>query len=122
MNGAGTRRSLLTTYEESTPPVDLFTEGVLPVQVLSNGRGKGKNLVRGLSVQIAYGVIDAFLVCLVGASLLWVRFGLRLPFTTWLSAYDQFEGRAYAGFFLLYATLVVLGCANQSLYRTPRDR
>lgn len=122
MNGAGARRSLLATNPESAPPVDLFTGGVLPVQVLSNGHGKGKNLVRGLSVQIAYGAIDAILVCLVGAFLVWLRFGLRLPFTTWLSAYNQFEGRAYAGFFLLYTALIVLGCANQSLYRTPRDR
>jgi hypothetical protein len=113
MNGTGTRRSLLATHSESAPPVKLFTAGVLPVQILSSGHGKGKNLVRGLSVQIAYGAIDAILVCLVGAFLVWVRFGLRVPFATSLSAYDQFEERAYAGFFLLYATLVVLGCATK---------
>lgn len=79
MNGTGTRCSLLATHSESAPPVELFTEGVLPVQILSNGHGKGKNLVRGLSVQIAYGAIDAILVYLVGAFLVWVRFGLRVP-------------------------------------------
>ena len=122
MYGTATRSSRWATQAESAPPLELFTEGVLPVQVLPNGRGRGRNLVRGLSVQIAYGTIDATLVCLSGAFLVWLRFGLRLPFVTWLSAFDQFEGRAYAGFFLLYAALVVLGCANQNLYRTPRDR
>jgi hypothetical protein len=122
MNGTATRRSRWDTQAESAPPVELFTEGVLPVQVLPNGHRRGRNLVRGLSVQIAYGAIDATLVCLSGAFLVWLRFGLRLPFATWLSTFVQFEGRAYAGLFLLYAAFVVLGCANQSLYRTPRDR
>ncbi len=122
MNGAATRRSLLSTHAEDAPPLELFTEGVLPVQLVPNGHARGRNLVRGLSVQIAYGVIDATLVCMVGAFLTWIRFGLQLPFVTWLSVYDQFAGRTYVGFFLLYATLVILGCANQSLYRTPRDR
>ena len=31
------------------------------------------------------------------------------------------QGKPMRGF-LLYAALVVLGCANQNLYRTPRDR
>ena len=122
MNGTAARRSRRATQAENAPPVELFTEGVLPVQVLPNGHRRGRNLVRGLSVQIAYGAIDTTLVCLSGAFLVWLRFGLRLPFATWLAAFDQFAGRAYAGFFLLYAALVVLGCANQSLYRTPRDR
>ncbi len=122
MNGTATRRSRWATQAESAPPLELFTEGVLPVQLLPNGHRRGRNLVRGLPVQIAYSTIDATLVCLSGAFLVWLRFGLRLPFATWLLAIDQFEGRAYAGFFLLYAALVVLGCANQSLYRTPRDR
>jgi exopolysaccharide biosynthesis polyprenyl glycosylphosphotransferase len=122
MNGTGTRRSLLLTQAQSAVPPELFTEGVLPVEVVPNGRRRGQNLVRGLSVQIAYGTIDAFLVCFVGAFLVWLRFGLPFPFAARHLAFEQSVGRAYAGFFLLYAALVVLGCANQSLYRTPRDR
>lgn len=102
------------------PPHELFTEGVLAVQVLSNGRGRGRNLVRSLSVQIAYATIDATLVCLVGALIVGLRFGLEVPAQR--HAFNQVAGQAYAGFFLLYAALVVLGCANQNLYRTPRDR
>jgi exopolysaccharide biosynthesis polyprenyl glycosylphosphotransferase len=102
------------------PPQELFTEGVLAVQVLPNGRGRGRNLVRGLSVQIAYATIDATLVCIVGALVVWLRFGLELSAAR--QAFNRTAGLAYAGFFLLYSALVVLGCANQNLYRTPRDR
>jgi exopolysaccharide biosynthesis polyprenyl glycosylphosphotransferase len=121
MNGAATRRSLSATLS-SAPPKELFSEGVSSVQGIPNGRSRGRNLVRGLPVQIAYGAIDATLVFLVGAFLVWLRFGLPFPFAARHFEFNQAAGQAYAGFFLLYAALVVLGCANQSLYRTPRDR
>jgi len=104
------------------PPQELFTEGVLPVQVLSNGRGRGRSLVRGLSVQIAYAMIDGALVCFVGGLVVWLRFCTGLPFPAQRLLFDQLASHVYAGYFLLYASLVVLGCANQNLYRTPRDR
>jgi exopolysaccharide biosynthesis polyprenyl glycosylphosphotransferase len=122
MNGAATRRSLSAALAESSPPHELFDEGISPAHGVSNGRSRGRNLVRGLSVQITYGAIDATLVFLVGAFLVTLRFGLPFPFAARHFEFDQAAGQAYAGFFLLYATLVVLGCANQSLYRTPRDR
>ena len=122
MNGAATRRSLSAALAEGSPPHELFAEGISPAHGVSNGRRRGRNLVRGLPVQITYGAIDATLVFLVGAFLVTLRFGLPFPFAARHFEFDQAAGRAYAGFFLLYATLVVLGCANQSLYRTPRDR
>jgi len=122
MNGTAARRSRSTTRVVGAPPPELFTEGVLPVQVVPNGRVRGRSLVRGLSVQIAYAAIDATLVCLVGALVVWVRFTMGLPFAAQRLLFDQLAGHVYAGFFLLYAGLVVLGCANQNLYRTPRDR
>jgi exopolysaccharide biosynthesis polyprenyl glycosylphosphotransferase len=121
MNGTAARRTPSSQKLVDAPPEELFTGGVLPVQVLSNGRGRGRNLVRGFSVQIAYAAIDATLVCLVGAFVVWLRFGLGLPFAQHL-AFDRVAGQAYSGFLLLYSALVVLGCANQNLYRTPRDR
>ena len=102
------------------PPRELFTEGVLPVQVVPNGRVRGHSLVRSLSVQLTYAAIDAVLVCIVGVVVVGLRFGLDDPAQRY--AFNQVAGHAYAGFFLLYAALVVLGCANQNLYRTPRDR
>jgi len=122
MNGAATRRSVSGVLEEGALPHELLTETVSSVRNTPVGRGRGRNLVRGLSVQIAYGAIDATFVFLVGALLVWLRFGLAFPFAARHFEFDQAAGQAYAGFFLLYATLVVLGCANQSLYRTPRDR
>jgi exopolysaccharide biosynthesis polyprenyl glycosylphosphotransferase len=122
MNGAAARRSQSGSVVENVPAQEPFTEGVFPASAIPNGRGRGRNLVRGLPVQITYGVIDATLVLFVGAFLVWLRFGLPFPFAARHFEFDQAAGRAYAGFFLLYATLVVLGCANQNLYRTPRDR
>jgi exopolysaccharide biosynthesis polyprenyl glycosylphosphotransferase len=122
MNGTATRRSLSDTLSESSPPRELFTEAVSTIRSVPNGRGRGRHLVRGLSVQVTYGAIDTILVFLVGALLVWLRFDLPFPYAAGHFEFDQSVGQAYAGFFLLYATLVVLGCANQSLYRTPRDR
>jgi exopolysaccharide biosynthesis polyprenyl glycosylphosphotransferase len=122
MNGTAARRSASIARVVDSPPQELFIGGVLPVQVLPNGRGRGRSLVRGLSVQIAYAAMDATLVCLVGEVVVWLRFGIGFPFGAQRLLLDQVVGQAYAGFFLLYAALVVLGCANQNLYRTPRDR
>jgi exopolysaccharide biosynthesis polyprenyl glycosylphosphotransferase len=122
MNGTATRRSFSATISKTSPPHGLFTEAVSKLRSVPNGRGRGRHLVRGLSVQITYGAIDTALVFLVGAVLLWLRFGVPFPYAARHFEFDQAAGQAYAGFFLLYAALVVLGCANQSLYRTPRDR
>jgi exopolysaccharide biosynthesis polyprenyl glycosylphosphotransferase len=121
MNGTAASRTASPPKVMDAPPQELFTEGVLPVQVIPNGRGRGRSLVRGLSVQIAYAAIDASLVCLVGAFVVWLRFGLGFLFAPRL-VFDHLVGQAYVGFFLLYSALIVLGCANQNLYRTPRDR
>src|SRR5580692_1013825 len=122
MNSTATRRSrtILRPKLVGAPPRELFTEGVLPVQVVPNGRVRGHSLVRSLSVQLTYAAIDAVLVCIVGVVVVGLRFGLDDPAQRY--AFNQVAGHAYAGFFLLYAALVVLGCANQNLYRTPRDR
>jgi exopolysaccharide biosynthesis polyprenyl glycosylphosphotransferase len=104
----------------SAPPRELFTEGVLPVQVVPNGRVRGHSLARSLSVQLTYAAIDATFVCVVGGAMVALRFGLADPAQR--HAFNQVPGHTYVGFFLLYAALVVLGCANQNLYRTPRDR
>ncbi len=122
MNGTAARRSPSTTKVVDAPPPELFMEGVLPVQVLPNGRVRGRSLVRGLWVQVVYATIDATLVCMAGALTVWVRFAFGLPFAAQRLLFDQLASQVYAGFFLLYAALVVLGCANQNLYRTPRDR
>jgi exopolysaccharide biosynthesis polyprenyl glycosylphosphotransferase len=122
MNGAATRRSLSETLSKTAPPYELFTDAVKKLRSVRNVRGRGRHLVRGLSVQITYGAIDAIIVFVVGAVVLWLRFGVPFPYAARHFEFNQAVGQAYAGFFLLYAALVVMGCANQSLYRTPRDR
>lgn len=116
MNSTATRRSV------STPLVDgsldeNFLRSLQASQPVTRGRNRGKSLARGLSVQLAYGSIDAFLVFAIGVLLLWaLSFG---------SEHQLFAGttrQPYVGVFLLYSALVILGCASQDLYRTPRDR
>jgi exopolysaccharide biosynthesis polyprenyl glycosylphosphotransferase len=73
-------------------------------------------------VQLTYAAIDAVLVCLIGAAVIWLRFNVSLPLVLVRQMFDHTAVNAYAGFFLLYAAFVVMGCASQDLYRTPRDR
>lgn len=122
MNSTATRRTKLRPRPRlvASPPRELFTEGLLPVQVVPNGRVRGHSLARNLSVQLSYAAIDAVFVCLVGLLTVVLRFDLTD--SAQRHAFNQISGHAYVGFFLLYAALVVLGCANQNLYRTPRDR
>jgi exopolysaccharide biosynthesis polyprenyl glycosylphosphotransferase len=116
MNSTATRRSVPTPLIDR--PLDEAFLRNLPVsQPMTRGRNRGKSLARGLSVQLAYASIDAFLVCAIGVLLLWA---LSLRSEHQLFAGPR--GQPYVGVFLLYSALVVLGCASQDLYRTPRDR
>jgi exopolysaccharide biosynthesis polyprenyl glycosylphosphotransferase len=71
---------------------------------------------------VAYATIDAILVCTIGAVVLWFRFGIGLLLGPERQLFDGGVRHAYVGVFLLYSALVVMGCASQTLYRTPRDR
>jgi exopolysaccharide biosynthesis polyprenyl glycosylphosphotransferase len=87
----------------------------------TRGRMRGRALVHGLPVQLAYAAIDAVWVCAIGTAVTLLWFDINLPY--WRHQFlDQRVGHAYEGFFILYAALVVMGCASQDLYRTPRDR
>ena len=122
MNGTAARRASSTQKVMDAPPQELFTEGLLQAQVFTKVRGNGRSLVHGLPVQIAYATIDATLVCLIGVFVVWCRFGVGVPLAPRCLRVDQGTAYAYASFFTLYALLVILGCASQNLYRTPRDR
>jgi len=115
MNGPATRQA-------PSPSERTFTEGEISSRSPSRGRNRGKSLVHGFSVQVAYALIDAIFVCLIGVSVLWLRFGFSAIFGPEQQLLRVGSGHTYAGFFLLYAALVVMGCANQDLYRTPRER
>lgn len=122
MNGAATRRSSSIPVMEGTSLEAAFSENATTSQPLTRGRNRGKNLVRGLSVQVTYAAIDAMLVFAIGVVVLWLHFGITLLLGSEGQLFDGSAGHTYAGFFILYAALVVMGCANQDLYRTPRDR
>lgn len=119
MNGTAARRSAATSKLVDAPPWERFAEGALPVP--TPPRGRGRRLDRGWTGEIAGAATDAALVCLAGEAVVWLRFGFGLPFATPRRLAELVAGPAYAGFFLLYAAVVVLGCANQNLYRTPQE-
>jgi len=116
MSSTAARRSVSEPLRDA-PLDEFFLQSLQASQPTARGRNRGKSLVRGLPVQLAYAAIDAFLVWAIGASLLWVL-SLAPGHRLFIGPY----GRPYVGIFLLYSALVLLGCASQDLYRTPRDR
>ena len=116
MNSTATRHPVSTPLADGSLDENLF-HSLQASQPVTRGRNRGKSLARGFSVQLAYASIDAFLVFGIGVLLLWA---LSL-----MSEHHLIAGttrQPYVGVFLLYSALVVMGCASQDLYRTPRDR
>jgi exopolysaccharide biosynthesis polyprenyl glycosylphosphotransferase len=76
----------------------------------------------GLPVQIAYALIDCAMVGLAGALVFYLESGIaRSPEARSQLLAPPTLG-TYFAFLSAYAALVVLSCAGQDLYRTPRDR
>jgi len=122
MNDTAARPSAAAPMTGQARPHDLVTEGMLPPQPVFRGQAKGRSLMHGLSVQIAYATIDAFFVLISGVSIFWLRFGVGRPFGARYELFASSFGRTHVNFFLLYSALVVLCCTSQRLYSTPRDR
>jgi exopolysaccharide biosynthesis polyprenyl glycosylphosphotransferase len=122
MNGTGVRsQSDRTTSALDWAPLHEFArEATLPKQ--SRVPGRGRSLVHGPHVRLAYAAIDACLVCLGGTLVCCLRFGTPHSIAQLRQVFSTTAGHTYVGFFLLYAALVVLACVTQDLYRTPRDR
>jgi len=81
----------------------------------------GPRVVRGphgLPVRIAYAATDFGIVCLTGALVLYLQSGM-VPS---LAVARPVIRHAYLTCTCLYAAIVLLSCAGQDLYRTPRDR
>jgi exopolysaccharide biosynthesis polyprenyl glycosylphosphotransferase len=76
----------------------------------------------GLPVQIAYAVIDCAMVGLVGALVFYLESGIARSSGAASRILALPTPDRYFAFLSAYAVLVVLSCAGQDLYRTPRDR
>jgi len=122
MNGTATRRTQVSPGTEWTPPSKFAPNTAFPPVLRPGTNGRGHALVRGLPVQATYALIDALLVCVDGALAFWLRFRIFPPLEIIGRGFASLSGEPQVGFFLLNAALVVLGCASQDLYRTPRDR
>ncbi len=122
MNGTAAHSFGAGPLMQKAPPQGRVTEGPLPTQPIFRGQAKGRSLVHGLPVQIAYATIDAFLVFMSGLSIFWLRFGGAHPFGGGYALFASLFGRTHVSFILLHSALVVLCCMSQGLYSTPRDR
>lgn len=122
MNATGTaaRRSVKHRFITNAMPREFVN--IYPEKSRSKGQTRGRSLVRGLPVQLTYAFIDTLTVFFVGAAMVWLRFGVALPWNASDAVLGISATQAYEGFFLLYAMFVVMGCASLNLYRTPRDR
>ncbi len=122
MNGTGAR----TQRSSTTAPLDsaALREFVCDVTLSEQSRapGRGRSLSHGPHLQVAYAVIDASLVYLGGSLIFYLRFDTTPSLAQLRQIFLATASHVYLGFFLLYAALVVLACATQDLYRTPRDR
>jgi exopolysaccharide biosynthesis polyprenyl glycosylphosphotransferase len=76
----------------------------------------------GLPVQITYAIIDCAMVGLVGALVLYLELGIARFWGAENRKLDRLGLETYVPLIFVYAILIVLSCAIQDLYRTPRDR
>jgi exopolysaccharide biosynthesis polyprenyl glycosylphosphotransferase len=76
----------------------------------------------GLPVQIAYAAIDCAMVGLVGVLVFYLESGIARSWGTASRITEQRTLETYFALIFAYAVLIVLSCASQDLYRTPRDR
>jgi exopolysaccharide biosynthesis polyprenyl glycosylphosphotransferase len=76
----------------------------------------------GLPVQIAYAVIDCVMVALVGDLVFYLESGIARSSGVASRILGPLTLDTYFAFVCGYAVLVVLSCAGQDLYRTPRNR
>ena len=124
MNGTATRRAATPAVSEWWP--DAVVETWPPAEPAHAARARSASARGGLARQAAYAAMDFALVCVGGACAFWVRFGFANPFgAATLSVHEfsrQMTARAYPGFLLLYAAMMVLACISQDLYRTAREQ
>lgn len=117
-----TRRFTVQEGPDAKVPPDFVSRNLPLADAQEKKPTRGRTLAHGFPVQFAYASIDVFWVCLVGVVAVWMRFYLIYPPGIASLLLDHATQHAYRGFFLLYAMLVVLSCASQDLYRTPRGR
>jgi exopolysaccharide biosynthesis polyprenyl glycosylphosphotransferase len=121
MNGTATRRSLAPPVPEWKPDIALGTWAEPSEAQAARSQSAG-----GSARQAAYVAIDFALVGLGGAAAFWLRFGFANPFGAGSFALaeipSRITARAYPGFLMLYAALIVLACMGQDLYRTAREK
>ncbi len=126
MNGTATRRSRAPSAVKKPLLREHAPEIWLPAAQLSPGRARVTRGRAGLARQAAYVAIDFVLVCVGGAAVFWMRFGVANPFPRTMHSPTELLqhvwSAGYPGFLLLYAGLVVLACMSQDLYRTARER
>lgn len=126
MNGTATRQAPARRATDWLPPRELAPEAWRSAAEAPSAGMHRARMRAGLARRVAYVGIDIALVCSGGVFVFWLRFGFVSPFGATDFEANVFSSqvllRAYPGFLLLYAALVVLACMSQDLYRTARER
>lgn len=124
MNGTATRRTPAPPAQEWKPDC-LFEDWTSPGGPRP-ARAGNTSAHDGTTRKAAYIGTDLALVCLGGVTAFWLRFGFANPFGAspfaWSEIFSQVTARAYPGFLVLYAALIVLACTGQDLYQTAREQ
>jgi exopolysaccharide biosynthesis polyprenyl glycosylphosphotransferase len=81
-----------------------------------------KSIARGLTIQAVYAALDVCCVLATGVAAYLARFGEQYTLQAQVRFFKTQTAHEYAGFFVLYAGLLVLCCVSQNLYQTPRER
>jgi exopolysaccharide biosynthesis polyprenyl glycosylphosphotransferase len=126
----GTGAGVAPALEPETFPAPDVTGAPWLEPGLQNGQGRSaahraRNL-SGLSVQLAYALIDILCVCTNGFVAYFARFAPPIPRGNLIAGYSKFAAEQplsrYAAFLFLYVALILLFCQWQDLYTTPRTR
>ncbi len=109
--------SRVELHQEQAAPRD----GILPGEKPRPSQLKASG-PHGFFVQIAYALIDCGMVGAAGALVFYLESGIARYLRASGRIHVPLTPGVYLVFLLAYAALVVLCCASQDLYRTPRDR
>ena len=120
MNATRQNSAVPSTFAEQSPGLaalleDLTGETPRPSRLRASGP-------HGLPVQIAYAAVDCAMVGFLGALVFYGATGIARFWKAANRIPELVTSDAYFVFIFAYTVLVVLSCASQDLYRTPRDR
>ena len=113
-----------TTPAQWEPPKELYARSWTEEHARSVLHARKWRDQGGRTRQFTYVAIDVVLVCCNALLMYGLRFGFAGLWSvnvTPTQVIGNLSVQAYPSFLILYCSVIVLGCLNQGLYRTPRE-